>query len=119
MDLVKTLASLADLTWHLGCLHELQIRQLQMWPLAILGVESSESVYDHDGRIITVNLGPFGDDVLSREQVEERIQFLGDSIQMMLGGDVCVQIIEQSGLNTTVWPQKILQKPKTPATKSG
>lgn len=110
----RKISSLADLTWHLGCLHEFQTTQLKMWPQVMLNAKSSESEYNHESRTVTISVSdcePIPDDP------EERMKFLGESVQMLLGKDITVFIKgNQPQLNTEVWPKIPLRKKSTTST---
>ncbi len=78
----------------------------------MLNATSSESEYDHVSRSVTISIKDC-DPV--PENVSERLAFLGESVQMMLGDDIVVSIEgNQPEIKLVVWPKK----PSPPKKKS-
>lgn len=92
LDTVQVVGSLAAITKRLGALHEFQLKNLKIWPLAIFSATNSTCEYHHKTRTLFFTLEDDGKAIYSEEgykQLEEYCKYL-------LGADVAVAIRTES-----------------------
>lgn len=91
----EQLMRLRDLTRRTGMLHELQMKQLKIWPRVFFDCDKHELTYDCDAKIVTITLVTKA--ALAFRDLERRIKALEDCIHTMLGPDWALLLWAKEG----------------------
>ncbi len=111
---------LREMTRRYGMLHEVQVKNLQIWPSLYLAPSArvSELRYGHEERLIEIDLGATETKGLN---LKEGAIKLDKAVKFLLGCDVTLKVVAVGGAIYEGGPQNeawLTSTPKAPASKS-
>ncbi len=90
-DIVQKLMVARDLTRRSGIMVELQVQQLRLWPLAVLGAKSSECDFDFDTKRVYFKINGFEGGEPPAD-LTQRLNNLRECVQFLLGPEYVIQV---------------------------
>ena len=114
---VHDLMLMRDATMRFGVLHEIQVINLRVWPTIFLHKDAyvQEVRYDHEERIVELDLGEVN--IKSLNLSDGAIK-LDKAAKFLLGCDVRVKVVSESGLLYDGQPRDEKWLSITPAKKN-
>ncbi len=79
----RKLYTLRDVTERTGILHELQVKNLKMWPLVMIHAKDATCAFDYETRTVTYDIGSI--DKPKPKNFQERLEALGKAVKQLLG----------------------------------
>ncbi len=86
----KKLYVLRDMTAMTGLLHEVQVKNLKMWPLVMLHAKEATCSFDYESKAVTFDIERI--DKPRPKNFKARLQALTKATKMLLGADYAVLI---------------------------